>query len=159
MRTSFFIAADITWLLTVSQATSISADDVVIPRDVQLISPDSDIFVRNLTEYNTTSLAAVFNLAASIPQTAVVVIVIYSNVQVVSGACVASVSTGPGQSVSRPVCRSLQCAAGESIQAPDSFGGFAAQGTSQLVSVSYSDDKEGVLKYLCYGSPCFFRHI
>lgn len=97
MRTSFFITAGITCLLGVSQATSIPARDaVVLSRDVQLISPDTDIAVRNWTEYNTTSLAAVGHLDASIPQTAVVVAVIYSNAQIVSGVCAATAATGPG---------------------------------------------------------------
>ncbi|KAF3025521.1 hypothetical protein E8E14_008874 [Neopestalotiopsis sp. 37M] len=111
MRTSFFIAADITCLLGFSQATSIPTNAVIVSRDVQLISPDTDIIVRNWTEHESTSLTAVDRLYALIAQAVNVVAVIYSNAHIVSGVCAATAATGPGQPVIRHVLsRNLESA-------------------------------------------------
>jgi hypothetical protein len=94
MRNFPVIVAGISCLLGVSQVFSIPTKDVVVSRDVQVISPGTDIAVRNWTHENTTSHSAVGHVDASIHQTAVVVAAIYASVQIVSGVCAATAAIG-----------------------------------------------------------------
>lgn len=96
MRSYHLLSAGISCLLAFAQASSIPAKDVVVSRDVQFVSSDADIAPRNWTHYNTTSISTVGQLDASVPQTAVVIAVLYTNAQIVQGVCTATAATGPG---------------------------------------------------------------
>lgn len=96
MRSYHLLSAGISCLLAFAQASSIPAKDVVASRGVQFVSPDAAIAVRNWTHYNTTSISTVGQLDASVPQTAVVIAVLYTNAQIVQGVCTATAATGPG---------------------------------------------------------------
>lgn len=96
-RFSRLLTVGLSVLAAVSHASTIPSQDAVFSRGIELLPADTDLSVRNWTTFKyPTALSTIgAHELASIPQTAVVVAVLYTNAQIVSSVCAATAATGP----------------------------------------------------------------